>query len=189
MSLPASKHILIGGAALLVVLVLAVTQRRAIFNMMIAVDDATLANKNVQAFLKMIRIGEGTSDALGYQRIYGSRSGAQFVDFSDHPRRSVTAAGITSTAAGAYQILRGTWDELVSKYGFADFSPHSQDLAAVALLKRRGALLDVMEGRFDAAISKCAKEWASLPGSPYGQPTVKLADARSNYQRFGGVIA
>jgi len=37
----------------------------------------------------------------------------------------------------------------------------------------------VKAGRFDAAVAKCAKEWASLPGSPYGQPVKTLDQARA----------
>ncbi len=131
-----------------------------------------LTNQNVQAFLMMIRTGEGTADAGGYTRLYG---GAQFSGFADHPRQLVSAGGLTSTAAGAYQILSRTWDDLRKSNDLPDFSPANQDYAAVCLIKRRGALADVVAGRFDVAIAKCGKEWASLPGSPYGQPTITLA--------------
>jgi muramidase (phage lysozyme) len=78
---------------------------------------------------------------------------------------------ITSTAAGAYQFLARTWDEVAAALELPDFSPQSQDVAALWLIRRRGALADLREGRFDDFVAKCAKEWASLPGSPYGQPT------------------
>ena len=74
--------------------------------------------------------GEGTADDAGYGRCFG---GSMFADFSDHPRRVITAGRYTSTAAGVYQFLSRTWDGLVGEYGFADFSPQSQDEAAVAL--------------------------------------------------------
>ncbi len=181
------RNWMIASAALVVIA--GITQRRAIQNMMIGVNNETLQNKNVQAFLKMIRVGEGTADALGYQRLFGYKGGAQFASFADHPRQSVTRGTLTSTAAGAYQILRGTWDEVKASYSLPDFAPHSQDLAAVALVKRRGALLDVIEGRFTDAVKKCSNEWASLPGAPYGQPTVTLASAIDNFKKNGGVIA
>lgn len=150
-----------------------------------------LASTNVRAFLVMIRHGEGTSDDDGYRRMFG---GKLFDGYADHPRQLQTfplkkGGTLSSTAAGAYQILSKTWDGLVRQWGFQDFSPHSQDLAAIALILGRKALDDVIAGRFDAAVAKCNKEWASLPGSPYGQPTTTLATAREIYEQAGGCFA
>jgi muramidase (phage lysozyme) len=146
-----------------------------------------LENTNVLAFLQVIRYGEGTSDSDGYRRCFG---GELFDSFQDHPRRKITArlgqTTITSTAAGAYQFLSKTWDGLVQRWGFRDFSPRNQDLGAVALIQGRKALEDVIAGRFEEAVLKCAKEWASLPGSPYGQPTIKVAKAHRVYTEAGG---
>lgn len=142
-----------------------------------------LANANVQAFLRVIRAGETSQDDTAYRTVFG---GGTFESFADHPRRVVSAAGLTSTAAGAYQFLARTWDSLVSKYHFPDFSPHSQDLGALALIRGRHALDDVVAGNFDTAIAKCNPEWASLPGSPYGQPTRTLEQARKVYEAYGG---
>lgn len=139
------------------------------------INDA-LSNANVQAFLMLVRTGEGTTGPNGYRTLYG---GGLFDSFADHPRTAVRAGAWTSTAAGAYQILSRTWDEASAALGLTDFSPASQDAAAVWLIQRRGALGDVLAGRFDAAIAKCNKEWASLPGSPYGQPTLTLARAHA----------
>lgn len=144
---------------------------------------------NVQAFLRMIRVAEGTSGPLGYNTMFG---GGTFDDFSDHPRIVNTATfnngkTVSSSAAGAYQFLARTWDGAASALGLLDFSPANQDAAAVYLIKRRGALDDVREGRFSDAVRKCAKEWASLPGSPYGQPTISADRALALFQSFGGV--
>lgn len=158
-------------------------------NLVTSVADA-VNDPQVQAFLMLIRTGEGTTGPNGYRTMFG---GGLFVSFTDHPRRSNTRSGITSTAAGAYQFLTGTWDEMRAKYGLADFSPACQDVAAVGLIKRRGALADVLAGRFKAAIDKCNREWASLPGSPYGQPTLTYARAASvlaaNGAQIDGAIA
>lgn len=149
-----------------------------------------LSNSNVQAFLRMLRYGEGTASDDGYRVIFG---GERFEDFADHPRRAITkrlgGSPITSTAAGAYQFLSRTWDGLVKQYGFADFSPKNQDLGAVALILGRRALDDVMAGRFEAAVAKCNREWASLPGSPYGQPVVTMEKAKQLYEEYGGTYA
>lgn len=148
--------------------------------------ERALKNRNVQAFLKLIRTGEGTLGPAGYRTMFG---GSRFNDFSSHPYRAISKSGITSTAAGAYQFLDKTWNSVSKKYGLSDFSPRSQDIAALALIKQRGALEDVMAGRFDAAIAKCNKEWASLPGSPYGQPTLTYDKARQVLASAGANFA
>lgn len=149
------------------------------------VDLSVLRHPNVQAVLRVIRTGEGTADAQGYRRIFG---GQLFTDYADHPRVTVRKGGYVSTAAGAYQALASTWDETKRIMGLPDFSPASQDAFAVGRIAARGALDDVLAGRFDTAIKKIAKEWASLPGSPYGQPTLSWDRARSLYASAGGVM-
>jgi len=146
-----------------------------------------LQHPNVQAFLVALRLGEGTSDEQGYQRIVG---GDLFEDFSAHPNQRVWIPryNVYSTAAGAYQILKRTWDEMVEAYGLTDFSPENQDLAAVGLVNRRQALQDVLAGRLWEAINKCNKEWASLPGSPYGQRTEALDRVTEVYKANGGTV-
>ncbi|WP_260431107.1 glycoside hydrolase family 24 protein [Burkholderia stagnalis] len=145
---------------------------------------SAVGNTNVQAFLRMVRVGEGTAGPNGYTTLFG---GGQFSDMSRHPNIKVTRGGYTSTAAGAYQILYSTWLEAQAALGLPDFSPASQDLAACWLIKRRGALADVQNGAVATAIGKCNKEWASLAGSPYGQPTLTLAQDEANFASFGGV--
>ncbi len=140
---------------------------------------------NVRAMLAVIRKGEGTSDSAGYGRIFGGR---MFTDFSKHPNITVKANGITSTAAGAYQFLYSTWKETASAMGLTDFSPSNQDLGALGRIAARGALDDVINGRFYIAIQKMGKEWASLPGSPYGQPVQTLAGAQQVYIANNGTI-
>ena len=151
---------------------------------------AALANTNVRAFLHVIRAGEGTADEDGYRRHFG---GELFTDFSAHPKRSITKMlgdkPITSTAAGAYQFLSRTWSECQAALNLPDFSPASQDLAAVFLIARRKALEHVLAGRLEQAIAACANEWASLPGSPYGQPTKTLAQCHAVYKQHGGTYA
>lgn len=144
---------------------------------------AEMADENVRAMLRVIRTAEGTADANGYRRIFGGRL---FDGFADHPRVIVKASGYTSSAAGAYQFIASTWDETKKTMGLSDFSPGSQDLAAVGRIAARGALDDVKAGRFDAAVRKLAREWASLPGSPYGQPVVTIEKARAVYVANNG---
>lgn len=146
--------------------------------------------QNVQAFLHTIRVAEGTAGGNGYSMLFG---GGTFSGFADHPRVLVTRTSngrpITSSAAGAYQILRRTWDGVRAKLGLVDFSPASQDRAAVELIRQRGALADVRAGRFADAVEKCKKEWASLPGAGYGQPEKNVGDLFTAYINAGGNVA
>lgn len=146
-------------------------------------------HENIPAFLMMIRIAEGTDSEDGYRMMFGK---GLFHSFADHPRKAIKKKSgnthIISTAAGAYQFLSKTWDLCQIKLKLPDFSPKSQDRAAVYLIERRGALGDVVSGRFEEAIDKCNKEWASLPGSPYGQPTLTMAKALAFYRAAGGKV-
>lgn len=148
-------------------------------------NPADLNNKNVQAFLKVIRSGEGTADANGYRRIFG---GQLFTSFADHPRITVSKSGYKSSASGAYQFIISTWEETKRIMNLKDFSPASQDLAALGRIVARGALDDVKNGNFTQAIKKCAREWASLPFSPYGQPVLTIGNATKTYLASGGTI-
>lgn len=153
------------------------------------VDPADLKNPNVQAMLRVIRAGEGTAGPNGYRTLFG---GGLFESYADHPRQAITRTmggrSITSTAAGAYQFLASTWDETARLMKLPDFSPRSQDLGALGRIAARGALADVKAGQFDAAIKKIAREWASMPGSPYGQPVISWDRARALYASAGGTV-
>lgn len=159
------------------------------------IDDWTDMNKtnaasdpNVYAFLGMLRVSEGTAGPNGYRTLVG---GTLFDSFADHPRIVVALPnlGIKSSAAGAFQMLARTWDGVRAKLGLVDFSPASQDRAAIELIRQRGALADVRAGRFAVAVEKCKKEWASLPGAGYGQRENKLTMLQAAYLKAGGVLA
>lgn len=129
------------------------------------------ANSNVKNMLDMIAAAEGTSQH-GYNTAFG---GGKFDDLSDHPRvkRPFTQTDgkqNLSSAAGRYQFIQPTWDDLQSKFGFQDFGPQSQDAAATYLIERAGALDDVINGDYKTAVSKLGGVWASLPSSKYPQP-------------------
>lgn len=147
---------------------------------------ATLdGSANLRAFLRVIRHGETSQEPRAYQTIVG---GGFAPDNDAHPRRRVyiDSLNLWSTAAGAYQFLSRTWDGCARALELTDFSPRSQDIAAVYLIRGRKALDDVLNGRVHDAIRKCALEWASLPGSPYGQPVVSLQKALEVYAAWGG---
>lgn len=144
----------------------------------------------IRAFLSLIRVGEGTLGEKGYETLFGGES---FIEdygktYSDHPNVKIEKGKYISTAAGAYQILKLNWDEYSNKrekYDIQDFSPESQDKFALMLITdKRKAYNDIINGDLLSAIRKTNREWASLPGSPYGQPTESFESAISNYLKF-----
>jgi muramidase (phage lysozyme) len=114
----------------------------------------------IKAFLKIISWAEGTGGEDGYRTHFGYE---KFDDFSDHPRRVKSADGHHSDAAGKYQAMSFTWDRIAKKIGLKDFSPASQDLFAIELLKECGAYDLIMQGNIEAAIYAASPTWASLP--------------------------
>lgn len=152
------------------------------------------------AFLTMIAKAEGTDRATDPYRVcYGYAHEIQ--SFADHPAitgewrgESIASlgpqyVGKISTAAGRYQIIRPTWRVCKAALGLTDFSPRSQDLAALYLVKKRGALPDVESGDVVTAIAKCRNEWASLPGGDSGQPQRKLQALLQTFSEAGGYLA
>lgn len=153
----------------------------------------------VAAMLYMIRASEhvfprDVENDDAYRIFYG---GAKFSDLSDHPvntgemkpvklpdamcRAAGFGPGCVTTAAGAYQIIKPTWNRLRDKLKLPDFSPESQDRAAVELLEESGAMellgLDDILG----AIRAASKVWASLPGSTAQQNPKTLAYALERF--------
>lgn len=160
----------------------------------------------VRAMLDVLGYTEGTGDNYGrvvYGRVIRAPYNPELVgrrnvvidDFSRHPNILVQVApGLRSTAAGRYQFLKSTWDGL----GMPDFSPRSQDIAAVKLMQRRGMIEPLLRGDLSTAVFRGAPEWASLPtargGSYYGgQParTIEQIQARysSSLARYTGGTA
>ncbi|WP_205529541.1 glycoside hydrolase family 24 protein [Taibaiella koreensis] len=144
------------------------------------------APTNVKAFLMTIRHCEGTAGPNGYRMHFG---GSLFSSFADHPRKVITKSGYSSSAAGAYQILTRTWDVVKKQIALPDFSPESQDKAAVQLIKNRGAYDAILSGDLRLALDRCNDEWASLPGSTYGQPTRSYDQCKAWFKQYGGVIS
>lgn len=141
--------------------------------------EKALSNPNVRKMLDVIANAEGVKH--GYNTIFGNERSD---DLKTHPnvKKEFTQTDgkkNSTTAAGRYQFLKGTWDKVSKKYGLTDFSPKNQDLAAVALILGRGALGDVMKGDFTKAVSKLGGEWASLPSSPYAQPKKSWKDIQN----------
>lgn len=152
---------------------------------------------DIKAVIATIRKCEGTDAADGYSYLFGStpNNNRRFTDFSKHPnqRFPFICNGETqySSAAGALQILKGTYDTLCRKYGFAAFAPEDQDIMGLALFDTRNVLKAVADGKFlhPDVLDTLNNEWASLPGAEYGQPTKTLDKITKWYLAAGGVIA
>src|SRR4051812_7182774 len=96
-------------------------------------NQEALRNKNVRAFLEMIRHSEGTATPDGYSKLFG---GKLFASFDDHPHiffnyKNKVGQVIRTSASGAYQITYTTWGILKRRLELKDFSPESQDICAV----------------------------------------------------------
>lgn len=115
----------------------------------------------------------GSESAGRYDVMYG---GGRFDPALGHPHQAVPIttgpnAGKTSSAAGRYQFLGSTWDDVAAQHGLSDFSPQSQDLGAWFLAadeyKRdtgRDLQADLAAGRTEAVVPSLRDVWTSLPG-------------------------
>ncbi|UBO74291.1 glycoside hydrolase family 24 protein [Aeromonas rivuli] len=153
----------------------------------------TQGDARVRAFMRMLRVGEGTVGDIGYETLF---SGKSFIkdfnrDFSDHPRIKIKAGGLVSSAAGAYQIMGYTWDDSSmvkarSLYGVQDFSPLSQDTFCLIIFKKKrpGCLDLIRQGKIVDALDTLSYEWASLPPGRYGQPSKTIDEALKIFNEY-----
>lgn len=137
---------------------------------------------SIAAFLDLIAWSEGTSSSAvtlddGYDVIVSGVGGPNsFTGYEDHPfaagRPAITVRRVPlllSTASGRYQMILSTWKDLKAALNLPDFTPASQDRAALELMRERGALALIEAGNVEGAITACSATWASLPGNDYGQ--------------------
>ena len=153
--------------------------------------------KNVKAFLDLIAWCEGTKGRGddGYNIMFGGKTFNN--GYKDHPRIPHRYGKLWTSAAGRYQFLAktsktriDTWGDCVKALGLKDFSPASQDKAAIYLISRRGALDEVQAGKIKAACDILCFEWASLPGpNGYYQPQRSLTIVKKKFVEFGGTLA
>ncbi|NBW80145.1 hypothetical protein EBR21_00170 [bacterium] len=140
---------------------------------------------NVKAFLDTIAFAEGTEDHYDYIFTF-----SRFFSYADHPRELRCSGRLCSDAAGRYQFLSTTWDNLARRLGLNDFSPENQDRAAVQLIKDAGVYGTVAGisnfNEFANAAYGVSATWASMPGSPYGQPTYSASTLYSKFNTFLG---
>ncbi len=143
--------------------------------------ESLLNEPNVQRALGTIRAAEGTAK---YANPYSIGFGGRQHSLAQHPGVSASFRDNSgrrgkTTAAGAYQFLGGTWNEMKNALGLKDFSKKSQDIAAVGLLDRAGALGHVMSGNVKGFVNSAKDTWASFPGAPYNQPTKSMSFMQS----------
>jgi murein DD-endopeptidase MepM/ murein hydrolase activator NlpD len=123
------------------------------------------------ALLDTIRWAEGTW-RNGSDEGYRVKFGGGLFDPSRHP------GGV---AAGAYQFLPSTWQGL----GGGAMTPGAQDLAALALIARRG--VNSNQPISPEMIAKLAPEWAAFPtlagASAYGQPFKPYPELQAFYRQ------
>jgi muramidase (phage lysozyme) len=156
--------------------------------------EALVTDSRIKAFLEVLGFTEGTGTNYGkvvngtvisapFNPELVGRTNVSVTDLSRHPNILVRVnASLRSTAAGRYQFLKGTWDEL----NMSDFSAPSQDIAAVKLMIRRRMIDPLLAGNLRLAVTRGAPEWASLPtasgGSYYGgQPSRSFGEISTRY--------
>ena len=132
--------------------------------------EALLGNPNVRKMLDLISYTEGTQ-ANGYYTTFGGGRQSSLATHENRRKSFKQTDGKTNTssAAGRYQFLKGTWDGLAKQYGLKDFSERSQDIGALALIAQKGQLEKVVAGDFAGATANLGSVWASLPSSTYKQ--------------------
>lgn len=143
-----------------------------------------LKNPNIKAFLDTISQAEGTAGPEGYRTMF---AGETFSDYSKHPDEVKCAYSngqrLCSSAAGKYQFLKPTFDRLQKKLNLPDFSPESQDLAAIELIREEGALEDIKAGKIKEALEKVSAIWVHIEGAGYGQPEHSFEKLEAIYQK------
>lgn len=156
----------------------------------LAENEALLTDRNIAAFLKAIAEAEGGGYDFKYGAVKGKRNDPwRFSDFSTHPGPGY---GGSTTAAGMYQITIATWRNHGGKMGLTDFSPKTQDLLAVEILRSLGIIERIKSGDIAGVMRPTARIWAAVPLGPGlrnahpGQPFVSYEEFIRNYQAAGG---
>lgn len=137
----------------------------------------------------------GPESGGAYDILYGGR---HFSDLSHHPHVAVPIttgpnAGQTSSAAGKYQFLGSTWDDIAGRYGLQDFSPANQDYGAWALAnevyrqKTGGDLTEALRaGKLPEVAKTLSGTWTSLAGGIEAQPQGAGRGLLANYAAGAG---
>ena len=152
---------------------------------------------NMRAWLDTLAWCEGTSTSRytkddGYDVIVNGidNSPKIMTSYRTHPniRVKVNNAGLVSTAAGRYQVLKKYWNAYSVLLKLPDFSPENQDRIAIQQIKEFRAIDLIEAGRINQAIVKIGPLWASLPGSGNNQPERDLNAVIARFVAFGGTL-
>lgn len=143
-----------------------------------------LNNPYVRSALDMIaraEIGNDYRNNGGYDVMFGTRQ--RFGSFAAHPNQprpytNKHGQRKTSNDAGRYQISKKTYDYLVKRYGFTDFTPQTQDIMAIILMMENGSLNDIASGNIENTLLKLGKTWMSFYTSQLGQKEHKNLRSR-----------
>lgn len=138
-----------------------------------------------------------TTSKDAYSTIFSYK---KFYSFSGHPR-TVYCSGVCSDAAGRYQMLSTSWDDIrsyaksgqvdhipqVKGQSLSDFSPINQDRAALVFFWYKYSYEQLKTMKYwdsytlETVVRKLAKTWASLPWSPYGQGHISWSELQKFY--------
>jgi muramidase (phage lysozyme) len=138
-----------------------------------------IEDPNVKAFLDVLAKPESGG------RYDISVGGKTFKDMSKHPE--MYNAELNSDAAGRYQFLSTTYNPIARRLGLKDFSPQSQDLAAVQYLKDLGVLDEIQSGdpkKIEDAKRRLQKStWTGLRKYGEGQASKYFLERKSYYSK------
>lgn len=145
-------------------------------------NQAAMNNPNVKAFMDAISKAEGG----GYDFMFGALAGKpndpwRMKSYDTHPGYG---KGGQNSPAGMYQITKETWQDFgTNRQGISDFSPASQDLIALEMLRDLGVMDFIIAGDLPAALNKASGKWAALPQGP-GKPGRYPKQPSKSYEEF-----
>jgi muramidase (phage lysozyme) len=141
----------------------------------------------MRAMLRLIRWEENefASDDEAYHARYGGHdpmSDADMINYVPKPEYFKDPDGKVRAhyPAGAYQIVRDTWNRASKKLGITDFTPINQDRIAISIIEERHAVGDIEVGNLQQAIRKLKDQWVSLPGG--SQNHITMEDTKKKYR-------
>lgn len=147
---------------------------------------STNTNNNLKAFQMLLRYAEFSRiNDIDYRSHFGFST---FTDTSRHPNKKICISGYCSTAAGAFQYINSTWVWLAGKYGVRSFTQRDQDYINELHLTEMGVKKALDNNDLQKAVEIAGAQWASLPGSKFGQGKHSYQTLEQIYIKYGGSI-